>query len=166
MNDRARKLADGKVELIRQHDIFYRGLLDDSHRLKLRKFSNGSGELIWYARPNDSGPKLSQYLIAPVPDADKLDNVLRLSYGVLGEVKKDRFLYLVGRTRVHLDKVADLGEFMELEVVLDPSHSVEFGEEVAHQLMENLGIAKEDLVKGAYLDLVVQSRNSSRQRGF
>jgi len=35
-----------------------------------------------------------------------------------GGVVKQRTVYLVGRTRVHLDRVAGLGHYLELEVVL------------------------------------------------
>ena len=36
--------------------------------------------------------------------------------GIKGDVKKTRYLYMVGQTRVHVDEVEGLGNFMELEV--------------------------------------------------
>lgn len=42
--------------------------------------------------------------------------LLSEALGVLGVVRKERLLYLVGQTRVHLDRVDGLGDFMELEV--------------------------------------------------
>lgn len=43
-------------------------------------------------------------------------NVLGQAIGIRGEVKKTRLLYMVGQTRVHVDSVEGLGDFMELEV--------------------------------------------------
>jgi len=36
--------------------------------------------------------------------------------GIKGVVRKRRMVYMIGQTRVHLDQVEGLGEFMELEV--------------------------------------------------
>lgn len=41
---------------------------------------------------------------------------LRLALGIKGSVNKKRYLYMVGQTRVHVDEVEGLGNFMELEV--------------------------------------------------
>ena len=49
---------------------------------------------------------------------DQIDLVLAKCLGVKGKVKKVRTLYLVGQTRVHVDKVEGLGDYMELEVGL------------------------------------------------
>ena len=36
--------------------------------------------------------------------------------GIKGVVRKRRMLYMIGQTRVHVDQVEGLGDFMELEV--------------------------------------------------
>lgn len=54
----------------------------------------------------------------PVPDPDTLHTALARACGEIGRLRKRRRLWLVGATRVHLDRVDDLGDFMELEVVL------------------------------------------------
>ena len=41
---------------------------------------------------------------------------LKKALGIKGVVKKNRTLYMVGQTRVHVDQVEGLGDFMELEV--------------------------------------------------
>jgi predicted adenylyl cyclase CyaB len=90
-----------------------------------------------------------------VKDPASLGAVLAAALGVRGVVRKRRRLYLIGRTRVHLDRVEGLGDFIELEVVLGEGEAVSRGEVVAAELADRLGIARSDLVRGAYLDLLV-----------
>ena len=46
--------------------------------------------------------------------------VLTEALGVRGTVRKERTVIRIGRTRVHFDRVDNLGCFVELEVVLKP----------------------------------------------
>jgi len=71
-------------------------------------------------------------------------------------VRKRRNVYFFGQTRIHLDQVDGLGAFIEIEVVLDPGQDIQYGTAVAEDLMSKLGIEKEDLVAGAYVDLLEQ----------
>jgi predicted adenylyl cyclase CyaB len=80
--------------------------------------------------------------------------VLELAYGIRGVVRKTRYLYLVGQTRIHLDDVDGLGQFMELEVVLEEGQSDAEGQRVAENLMWALGVEQSDLIDGAYMDLL------------
>ena len=124
-------------------------------RLKLRDFGPGAGaELIAYERPDAGGPKTSDYTITPSTDADGLRAALGRALGVIGRVRKQRTLYLIGRTRVHLDRVEGLGDWLELEVVLAPGEASASGEAEARTLLARLGVADADLVAGAYVDLL------------
>jgi predicted adenylyl cyclase CyaB len=149
-------LADqGPIE-IRQDDTFFacaRG------RMKLRVFSPLEGQLIFYRRPDQAGPKESHFVISPTASPDSLREALSLAYGQAGRVRKHRTLYRVGRIRVHLDRVEDLGPFLELEVVLADDEGSEAGVQEARRLMASLGIADSQLVEGAYVDLM--SRRSA-----
>jgi predicted adenylyl cyclase CyaB len=69
-------------------------------------------------------------------------------------VRKTRYLHLVGQTRVHLDDVEGLGQFMELEVVMNEGQSDAEGQELAEALMARLGVERGDLLEGAYMDLL------------
>ena len=116
-------------------------------------FADGAGELIHYVRADADGPKLSDYVIAPVTDPQALSQALQRACGLLGRVRKQRLLLWVGTTRLHLDRVDGLGDFLELEVVLGPGQSPADGQRQARALMAALGLADADLVAGAYLDL-------------
>src|SRR5215510_7194523 len=129
---RAAALADrGPVE-IEQDDTFFacpRG------RLKLRAFSAAEGQLIFYQRPDQTGPKESFFVLSPTASPDSLRQALSLAFGAAGRVRKHRTVYLVGRTRVHLDRVERLGDFLELEVVLRADETAEAGVKEARALM-------------------------------
>lgn len=71
-----------------------------------------------------------------------------------GIVTKERHVYLAGRTRIHLDRVDGLGDFIELEVVLAPDADEAGGEAEAHDVFAKLGVSHDDLVAVAYVDLL------------
>jgi predicted adenylyl cyclase CyaB len=154
IKSRAEKLSDTPVEVIPQEDIFFNV---PQGRLKLRILAPDNAQLIYYTRPDQEGPKRSDYHIAYTSDPDNLKRVLELSYGIRGAVKKTRYLYLVGQTRVHLDDVEGLGHFMELEVVMRDEQSDAEGQEIAEGLMASLGVERSDLLEGAYMDMLEKS---------
>ncbi|WPG37807.1 class IV adenylate cyclase [Variovorax sp. EBFNA2] len=149
----AATLADQGPTEIAQDDTFFR-CEQSADRLKLRTFAPDRGELIFYRRADSSGPKESFYLITPTATPHALRESLTLAWGQAGRVRKQRRLFLVGRTRVHLDRVEGLGEFLELEVVLQEGEPAEAGVAEAHALMARLGVAAGQLVQGAYVDLL------------
>ena len=144
-------IADTAPVKTQQDDTFF---ACDRGRLKLRAFINGTGQLIFYRRANESGPTESFYCLSQTEHADSLRETLSLAHGQVGRVKKVRTLLMVGRTRIHLDVVEGLGNFMELEVVLEESESIEVGMEEAKTLMLKLGIRAQDLIEEAYVDLL------------
>jgi predicted adenylyl cyclase CyaB len=148
---RVAAIADGVGVDIQQDDTFFAA---SRGRLKLRAFADGGGELIFYERADTRGPRPSSYVVVPTAEPDAMREALGRAYGEAGRVRKTRTLYHVGRTRVHLDRVEGLGEFVELEVVLAPHEAIEPGVAEAERLMDALGIGRADLVDTAYVDLV------------
>jgi predicted adenylyl cyclase CyaB len=149
--ERAGRLAGHSPELIHQEDVFFSVA---QGRLKLRIFSKASGELIYYTRDKGSGPRECRYLVSPISNPDSLRAVLSAGLGVRGVVRKERLLYQVGQTQVHLDDVALLGQFIELEVVLHNGQPRDEGIEIARRLMSQLEIHEMDLLEPAYIDLI------------
>jgi predicted adenylyl cyclase CyaB len=146
-------LADhGPVET-EQDDTFF---ICARGRLKLRAFSETAGELIFYQRADRQGPKESFYLRSPTAAPAVLREALSLAYGQAGRVRKHRTLYRCGRTRIHLDRVETLGDFLELEVVLKDGESADAGIDEAERLLACLGVQKEQLIADAYVDLIVR----------
>jgi predicted adenylyl cyclase CyaB len=148
---RARAIAGTEPERIEQDDTFFRV---PHGRLKLRQFADGSAELIHYERADTHEAKASDYVRVPVPDAGPLREALARGCGLLGRVRKTRWLLLKDATRIHIDRVHELGDFMELEVVLREDQSDDDGAAVAETLMRELGLAHAERIAGAYLDLL------------
>jgi adenylate cyclase class IV len=155
---KVRSLAAAAPETIEQADVFFK---TPRGRLKLRFLSPMRGQLIFYERADQAGPKTSVYSIYWTSDPTGLRAVLSATYGEEVTVEKVRMLFHIGRTRVHLDSVKHLGEFVELEVVLEDGEAAETGVAEAHRLMEDLGIAQESLIEGAYADLLRSKQSRS-----
>lgn len=147
----ARALADGDVQVIDQDDLFFAA---PHGRLKLRRFADGSAELIHYHRPDGPEARASDYVRVAVPDADGLALALQRALGRGGRVRKRRWLLLRGQTRMHLDRVEGLGDFVELEVVLRDGQGDDEGRAIAEALMAALGLQQAPRVGGAYVELL------------
>jgi len=148
---RAESLSNTPVEVILQEDTFFN---TEKGRLKLRVLALNRGQLIYYTRPDQEGPKRSEYHVYETIDPENLRRLLELAYGIRGVVRKTRYLYLVGQTRVHLVDVEGLGQFMELEVVMADGQSDTEGQTIAEDLMSRLAVERGDLIEGAYMDLL------------
>lgn len=152
LRERAAALADQAPMHFRQEDTFFeipRG------RLKLRRFDDGQrAELIFYQRDDRDGPKVSYYQKSPVSDPDAMLALMSAALKVRTIVQKERTVYLVGRTRIQLDQVDNLGSFIEIEVVLAQDESEEAGYEEARATFEKLGVSERDLVPLSYADLL------------
>ena len=146
----AQALADDPVQLIEQDDTFFACA---NGRLKLRDFGSGHGELIHYWRDDAEGPTLSDYVRVQTDDPAALREALTRAQAVIGRVRKTRWLLLAGQTRIHLDRVEGLGDFLELEVVLREGQAEPEGVAIAEALMFKLGVGPERRLAGAYLDL-------------
>ncbi|HTS57780.1 MAG TPA: class IV adenylate cyclase [Terriglobales bacterium] len=155
----AARLSDRAPETIEQEDVFFRCA---GARLKLRILGPKQGELIRYARPDLAGIRSSQYVIARTTEPEALREILGQTLGVIGVVRKTRTLYQVGQTRIHLDRVAGLGNFLELEVVLRPEQTEAEGKTIAQAWLENFRIEDNQLVAVAYIDLLVSPTGSEQ----
>ena len=100
--------------MLHQRDTYFHAV---QGRLKLREAGGGPAELISYRRADRGGPKVSNYRVVQVMDPAGVGEALADALGVRAVVEKARRLLLWRGARVHLDTVAGLGHFVELEAV-------------------------------------------------
>ncbi len=127
-------------------------------RLKLRQ-GKIENSLVFYSRPNQAGPKQSDVALATVPaDSDVLP-VLRKALGVMVAVDKRREIYFVDNVKIHLDRVENLGEFVEVEAIGSEAQVVKLREQCEAFLLE-FGIRESDLLEGSYSDMLMAVQGS------
>jgi homotetrameric cytidine deaminase len=142
--------ADDRGELV-QRDTYF---ATPRGRLKLREQEPGGAELIAYERSDRADARESRYRLAPVADGAALREALDAALGTTVVVAKRRRLLLWEGVRIHLDEVAGLGAFVELEGVAAPGSDLTAEGERVARLRAELGIADADLEATGYADLL------------
>ncbi len=151
LRERCESLGAESQEPERQIDTYFRV----AHgRLKLRESLRSGAELIYYTRADVAGARESHCEIYQVEDAEGLKTILKRSLGVQGVVAKRREIFVIGNVRIHLDKVQDLGTFVELEGIVENAAELPVVAEEVRALQRALAIDDRSLVKESYADMV------------
>ena len=148
------KLADLNAvhrDTVHQVDTYFQS---PTGRLKLREVGDTpEGWLIYYERPNHRDSRYSQYQLCEIADPGNLKNLLTAALGVKTIVQKQREVWMFKNTRIHLDTVADLGQFIELETVFQGQTEAEAIDEHQH-VKSTLHLDTAEPVAVSYSDLV------------
>ncbi len=125
-------------------------------RLKLREVEGiAEAWLIYYERPNQDTSRYSQYQLCQIDDPLTFKALLTAALGVKTVVEKQRQVWMFKHTRIHLDTVADLGQFVELETVFQGQSETEAITEHQH-VKTALHLDITDPVAVSYSDLILQ----------
>jgi adenylate cyclase class IV len=139
--------------LLRQRDTYFHAV---QGRLKLREAPPQPAELIAYVRAELAGPKVSLYRVVPVADHLGLVDALADSLGIRVVVDKVRRVLLWRNVRIHLDRIEELGDFVEIEAVAASPGGLEVERDRVEELRAVLGITDERLVSLGYADLLTR----------
>ena len=132
-----------------QKDIYYK---IPSGLLKLR-IENGTKTLIYYNRDESSKNRWSDFNLLKIED-DNAEEFLSKLFVVEEVVQKERKLFWFNNTRIHLDEVKGLGNFLELEtLVLDGKADAEKRFDEIVRLL-NLDLSKQ--IKKSYKNLITE----------
>ncbi len=85
----------------------------------------------------------------------------KLRFQVLTRVAKKREVYLFEEIKISLDKVEDLGDFAEFEILIEYERHVKEAEEKVFNLLRRLGFNKSNSVTLSYLELILHKINSN-----
>lgn len=150
-----RKLGAEKRGVLRQTDTYFDA---PNGRLKLREEkSRDEADLIFYSRPNKSASRLSEYDILKVAKSGvkQMRSFLTKALSVKVVVKKERTLFIYQHTRIHLDRVSGLGDYLELETVVGKQSLANATGE--HTMVINaLGLDSCEKIPVSYSDLLLK----------
>ena len=136
---------------LRQHDTYFAAARG---RLKLREQDAGGAQLIAYERRDVAPARESRYRIAPVSEPDAVREALDAAVGTVVVVEKRRRLLLWEGVRIHLDRVAGLGDFVELEAVAASAGGLQAEQGTVERLRQALDLRDDLLVGRGYADLL------------
>jgi adenylate cyclase class 2 len=124
-------------------------------RLKLRE-GKIENNLIYYERGESNGPRQSNFNLMEVKDPEVLKSMLSAASGVKIVVEKKREIYFIGNVKFHLDELARLGNFVEIEASNRYAPlSTEKLREQCNFYMKEFGIQQSDLLQGYYSDMLM-----------
>ncbi len=126
-------------------------------RLKLRQ-GNIEQSLIFYNRPDQEGPKQSDFCLSKVTDGTAMEEVLSKALGVKVVVAKKRKIFFIDNVKFHLDEVPGLGSFVEIEAgnLTDPSKTVEDLKKQCDFYMEAFMVSEKELIHHSYSDMLLE----------
>ncbi len=155
---RALALGAERAADLRQTDTYF-GVANG--RLKLRETAGREAELIHYERDESSNRRGSDYGRVPLAEPAALRELMGRALGVSAVVRKRRQLLLLDTTRIHLDNVEGLGDFLEIEVpVTDPSAEADAAARL-ESLIARLGLDRAEGIRASYADLITAERGMS-----
>lgn len=138
-----------RKEILNQKDIYYK---IGEGRLKLR-VENGDERLIRYNRAEmDGEERFSHYELLEISSSNG-EHFFGQLYEILTEVEKRRILYIYNNTRIHLDSVKNLGEFVELETVV--TGELKTARKEFELVVEMLNLTKYPELRNSYSDLML-----------
>jgi len=152
----AEAIATDRLGVEHQVDTYFH---TPTGRLKLREIDGEAARLVAYLRPDDAGPKGSDYVLVPIPDPAGLKRGLAATLGIRAVVDKRREIFLVDNVRIHLDQVDGLGTFLEFEAVLGPTPQGadiddDAGRAQLADLRRRFDLRDADLITGSYGEMI------------
>jgi predicted adenylyl cyclase CyaB len=138
-------------KILIQRDVYYsvkNGLL------KLRT-ENGDNSLIYYKRDEKSRKRWSDYQVIKF-ESGNIEKLLAEFLSKEVVISKRREVYLYDNTRIHLDRVKELGSFIELETLV--INGLKDAENRFNHLIKFLELNTVEQIRSSYRDLLLKKK--------
>ncbi len=127
-------------------------------RLKLRE-GNIENALIFYKRENIKQNKYSEVILYPTKNSKALKQILTETMGVKIIVKKQREIYFIENVKFHIDKIDNLGEFIEIEAQnSNGKYNISQLKAQCDYYIKLFDLKKENFIETSYSDLLINKQ--------
>jgi predicted adenylyl cyclase CyaB len=122
-------------------------------RLKVRE-GRIENALIFYRRTNARRARKSAVEMTLLPRRNTLRAILERALATLAVVDKRREIYFVKNVKIHLDRVRQLGKFLEVEAISRTGDVKKIRSQARH-FQQLFGVTAKDIVAESYSDLIL-----------
>lgn len=152
------------IRILEAQQAYFRGVdhqIDtyfkiENGRLKLRE-GKIENHLIHYFRQNQPGPKKSEVLLYKTTPKSDLKVILETALGVRAVVDKYRHIYYIDNVKFHIDRIKEMGNFVEIEAIdFDGTVGEEKLREQCNYYLRLLEVNEADLLEGSYSDMILE----------
>jgi adenylate cyclase class 2 len=119
---------------------------------------DGRSVMTYKGKKLDTLSKTREEFETPVDGGTTRSILLALGFRESGVVRKTRKVYRYENMTICLDKVDELGEFMEVEIGAESD--IEGHSKQIFSFLEKLGIGEEDSIRTSYLEMVLENQKT------
>jgi adenylate cyclase class 2 len=153
---------------VSEEDVYFNGNDRDFRKtdeaLRIRtcrdlKDDTESNELTYKGPKLGTDSQTRKELEIPFEDPSKMKSILSaLGYQTVLEVRKQRRMYRLGEITACIDRVDSLGDYLELEKLIEDKRDYPEAVSELYEWLSKLGIPKESLTQYSYLELLLKQK--------
>jgi predicted adenylyl cyclase CyaB len=126
--------------------------------LRIRKTSR-KNTLTYKKKRSDEKARIRIEHEAKVESGDEVAEILEdLGFIQIAKIRKEREIYNAGDCEVELDMVENLGNFVEVEILIPEDEDITKGKEKIFELLKRIGIPEENIEEKPYLELYLDKK--------
>ncbi len=152
-----------KIRVEDQSDTYfaapYRDFAKTDEALRIRNL-DGRAVLTYKGPKLDSVSKTRKEFETVVDEKNTTEILHALGFSEAGAVRKRREVFRAGDITVCLDSVEGLGEFLEVEIVVEEEQEPGPIRFKLFEFLKQFGISEEDSIRTSYLEMVLENLNT------
>ncbi len=160
--DKCKKIGATLIRTHQQKDTYYDV---KKGKMKLREDQEFGNQIIYYDRLANSIARSSHYNKVDItPLTNDLSDFFKEAFGIKAIIEKHRITYETEYALINIDNFPLIGNFIEVEVLMEKANSTEKGLQVSSELQNYLEIEPNSLVSFSYADLLLMYEKAASWR--